>query len=317
MNLEIVPFGKYKDQPIEVMLADQNYLEWITGQPGIMTMLQGKYPALFNIITVGAPQVHDTPEHNKLQAMFLDRAFQFAFIDAALTTAPDTDNWRRKRSIKSKTVHGISQEVAERAAEAKSSLLNELSASLQRRTPEAEKSLLQAQQKAATNDLFSKTQIPYLKKELAKLDALRLELTAFQGEAILPLEPDIHLDFECGFDISFIATWRNVGFFHRHGCYDVAEALTASSDAYREFKRQIELKPQMGDDFPSVLRQMKRNGADTLVTGAFNATGATLDQVRAMFGEKQIITLEQIRRQLSLCNQNSPQLMQATSPSQA
>ncbi len=57
-NTEIVPFGKYKDQPVEIMLADQNYLEWITGQPGIMTMLQGKYPALFNVITVGAPQIH-------------------------------------------------------------------------------------------------------------------------------------------------------------------------------------------------------------------------------------------------------------------
>jgi hypothetical protein len=29
-NTEIVPFGKYKDQPVEIMLADQNYLEWIT-----------------------------------------------------------------------------------------------------------------------------------------------------------------------------------------------------------------------------------------------------------------------------------------------
>src|SRR3981081_491290 len=53
-----------------------------TAQPGIMTMLQGKYPALFNIITVGAPQIHDTPEHNKLAAMFLDPAFQDSFLKA-------------------------------------------------------------------------------------------------------------------------------------------------------------------------------------------------------------------------------------------
>jgi hypothetical protein len=40
---------------------------------------------------------------------------------------------------------------------------------------------------------------------------------------------------------------------------------------------------------------MKRNGADTLVIGSFEATNCTLAQVRAMFGQKRIITLEEIR----------------------
>lgn len=93
MNTEIVPFGKYKDRPVEAMLADQNYVEWIAGQPGIMVMLQNRYPALFNIITVGAPQISDTPEHNKLQAMFLDREFQlgssrFVLVKALKQLAP-------------------------------------------------------------------------------------------------------------------------------------------------------------------------------------------------------------------------------------
>jgi|SRR6266436_7340236 len=49
----------------------------------------------------------------------------------------------------------------------------------------------------------------------------------------------------------------------------------------KEFK--IEIKPSMGDDFPSVLRQMKRNGADTLFVGAFKARACTLEHVRKMF----------------------------------
>lgn len=36
----IVPFGKYQGQPIEALLADQNYLQWVTSQPGLMAMLQ-------------------------------------------------------------------------------------------------------------------------------------------------------------------------------------------------------------------------------------------------------------------------------------
>lgn len=41
----IVPFGKYNGQPIEVLLADQNYLQWVISQPGLMAMLQNRYPA--------------------------------------------------------------------------------------------------------------------------------------------------------------------------------------------------------------------------------------------------------------------------------
>src|SRR5689334_21018031 len=82
MSTTLVPFGKYQGQPIESLLADANYLRWVTGQPGLMAMLQSRHPAVFNIITIGAPQSDDSPEHNQLQARFLNREFQFAFIEA-------------------------------------------------------------------------------------------------------------------------------------------------------------------------------------------------------------------------------------------
>jgi len=65
----IVPFGKYKGQRTEIMLADQNYMEWLTSQPGLMRMLETRYQAIFNIIMVGAPKTDDTPDHNRLQAL--------------------------------------------------------------------------------------------------------------------------------------------------------------------------------------------------------------------------------------------------------
>jgi hypothetical protein len=81
---DIMPFGKYKDQPIDLVLADQDYVEWLSTQPRIMAMMQKRFPAIFNIITVGAPKTDDTPEHNKMQALFLYRDFQYAFIEAVL-----------------------------------------------------------------------------------------------------------------------------------------------------------------------------------------------------------------------------------------
>jgi hypothetical protein len=67
-----------------MMLADEDYLEWVTAQPGLMRMLERKHPVIFNIITVGAQAPDDTPEHNQLAARFLDRDFQYAFIEIAL-----------------------------------------------------------------------------------------------------------------------------------------------------------------------------------------------------------------------------------------
>jgi hypothetical protein len=73
---DLVPFGKYAGQPVDALLADENYLQWLMAQPGAMDLLQRRAPAVFNIIMVGAPQTDDTPEHNKLQAMFLEESFQ-------------------------------------------------------------------------------------------------------------------------------------------------------------------------------------------------------------------------------------------------
>lgn len=65
----IVPFGKYRGKPVEDMMADQNYCEWLMGQPGI----REKYPTIINIIVNGgaAPDM-PTPEHNRMQERFND-----------------------------------------------------------------------------------------------------------------------------------------------------------------------------------------------------------------------------------------------------
>lgn len=69
MSAEVVPFGKYRDQPVEVLLADRNYCQWALSQPG----LREKYPDLFDIVLgVGGIRPEDTPEHNIMQMRFLD-----------------------------------------------------------------------------------------------------------------------------------------------------------------------------------------------------------------------------------------------------
>jgi hypothetical protein len=58
--------------------------------------------------------------------------------------------------------------------------------------------------------------------------------------------------------------------------------LPSGIDSYLEVR--IELKPSMGDDFPEVLRQMKRNGARYLLLQQYQGEGATEDEVIDFFG---------------------------------
>ena len=70
-SLPLVPFGKYKGQPITTLMNDTKYLEWCKQQEWFQ-----KFPIVYNICVnqtiTTSNQNSKTPEHNKLQNMFLE-----------------------------------------------------------------------------------------------------------------------------------------------------------------------------------------------------------------------------------------------------
>ena len=79
-SLPIVTFGKYKDKPVTDLLADDKYVEWLKLQDWF-----SKHKPIYNIVVnqqIIAPGHNaKTPEHNKLQNMFLDKANQIKLLD--------------------------------------------------------------------------------------------------------------------------------------------------------------------------------------------------------------------------------------------
>jgi hypothetical protein len=70
----VVPFGKYKGQPVEALIADADYCEWLAGQP----WFRDRFSGIYQIIINGAQQPTETPEHNEMQSWFLKDDFCLA-----------------------------------------------------------------------------------------------------------------------------------------------------------------------------------------------------------------------------------------------
>lgn len=68
MTAEIVPFGKYKGQPAELLLADTSYCEWLAAQP----WFKERYPTVYQVIVNYGAEPADSPEHNAMQVAFLN-----------------------------------------------------------------------------------------------------------------------------------------------------------------------------------------------------------------------------------------------------
>lgn len=92
----VVPFGKYKGQPIEVLAADPKYVEWLNGQGWV----KDRHPQFYTVIINNFQEPSDTPEHNALQALFLDDALCMRFLSTVADMTARRDHFRQLKSKK-------------------------------------------------------------------------------------------------------------------------------------------------------------------------------------------------------------------------
>lgn len=71
-NLPTVPFGKYKGQPVTKLLEDKSYADWLKKQDWF---LKNNTSPIYNIVINQTITTNNskTPEHNRLQNLFLDK----------------------------------------------------------------------------------------------------------------------------------------------------------------------------------------------------------------------------------------------------
>jgi hypothetical protein len=203
----VVPFGKYKDRPVDAMMEDQKYLQWLLAQP----WFSDNYPQIYTIVVNQGVEPVDSPEHNAMQAKFLELELCEKVVAAYF---PTPDEWL-----------AVSRKWADAAC-----------------------------------------------PKQANLE--RIGEVFFEKDNI---------------DVSF--------HFHTHRRRSVYKGQEFDEYAYNYAQFYLELKPTMGDDYPSVLRQMQRyqsqkpGGFWVLVIGAYTGTSVTHDQVLRIFAMSKIKVL--------------------------
>lgn len=295
-SMRLVPFGKYKGQPVEVMQMDTGYCEWLSTQDWFRERYANVYQ---QVIINNFTEASETPEHNKLQMFFLDKEF-YKKIESALPFDPS-------KLFHSQVLNAVSAIRAQ--VKSDENYLEELERELKIKEhysdEEVRKSKLQELDSVPPYTLeylrIEKT-IKYLvcydesthQEELARLrDRIektkkRIQELKDKHNAIIDQRKD---DSQYPYEVKTIEFESNgwdvfVGLKYRCEIDLKTEFSVSAQPQYEE--RYIEIKPCLGDDFPAVLRQMKANskkisGTRILLIDEFSAAGATLEQVKQTF----------------------------------
>jgi hypothetical protein len=200
----VVPFGKYRGQPLEALAADRAYTDWLAAQP----WFRDRYASLYTIIINNFSPPSDTPEHNALQARFLQPAFCLRVVEAAYP------GWAQ---------------------------------------------------------LQAKDVIVRFKEEHRGRHYVWPSGAAFDAAQAFLVSPlydifTIRIQFETrGLDVSV-----DIGCIFAH------------------LEARIEIKPSLGDEYPTVLRQMKRSGANLLFCGEYVGSGISQKTLISIFDNERI-----------------------------
>jgi hypothetical protein len=227
----VVPFGKYKGMPAEVLLADQKYLQWALDNNVVQ-----KYERFYQTVIVNqSGEAADTPEHNALQARFLDDDFVGRVAKLA-----ETERYKRGINDAAQEVKYVERTIAKGFVDRWHHFRNQ---------KEADESL---------------------KEKMDRLEDAQNEYQEKMASPPLSFATDVQFEVS-GFDV--VIPWQRLS---------------------------IELKPTMGEDYPSVLRQVTKAQSsrrmDTgekifVVIGEYRGKAVPLEQVKQIFAKSNVTLL--------------------------
>lgn len=240
----VIPFGKHKGATVaELLEKDPAYAEWITAQGWVAERFAQLHAA---ILSRGAG-TDDSPEHNIIQARFLDPVFQIACVSAAYPGLIAHEKNERVKSVGEDAFKSVW----------KGNALYRVEEWRVRNTNFATMDMAIAAEQAIKAEKASDK----INGEKARIEAENTE----RKNGVLS-----RVVFEQQ-GIDAVISFKNIMYWDR------------------TFK--VEIKPSMGDDYPTVLRQVQRLGCSILVVGEYTGRAVLEPLVRQMFAASMIVMI--------------------------
>jgi len=209
---QLWPFGKYQGQPVDRVMADHSYLEWVLNQPWFAE----DYARLHRLIVNFGNEAQDSPEHNAFQIRFLEEEMRLAVARRLGFEELDGKLCGKQKAI----ARRIGRELGCRVHEKEAPL---------------------------------------------RVSAVKFEESGWDvAFDILPASYVAFLDAKDGQSyVELLESWNKPKLAElnrnrlkaNHGTLDVA---VYEPNKARRPRVLVELKPDLGDDYPSVLRQIQR-----------------------------------------------------------
>lgn len=262
---EIISFGKYKGRPVDFLQTDPAYCEWLLTQKWFVD----RYPQINTLIVNNFTAAEDTPVHNMLQAKFLDDELCSSLCARVVRIegSPFPEYVGKIRNYFQSKYSGCvrqyetEKERIKRAADNTFGCVNDIKKA---KVPCVKGDYDNKYYSPETDNGYSKWNTPgpacYCSSAILDGGSVKIEKTEFEVE---------------GWDVKINASI-------------IAGDVSAMDDL--NISCFVEIKPSLGDDYPSVLRQMKANlpylsdkRLFVLVYKEFTASSVTEEQVKNIF----------------------------------
>lgn len=296
----VFPIGKIKGRSVyELMENEPHKLKWFVNQP----FFREKHADIYNIIINGSNEIKDSKEHNEIVQLFYDYDFLFKFFLY-------TENCKSKLEFDEKQITNylnfIKSEIKKIINKYKllykhylysidyCCKINDINKQYDNFIKNDKNLFKDSYLKITDTD-------EYLRDIKCNLDILRENyykqqdnLKAIPNMQVEHIRFERRLNIECAMNDIVLSDYK-----FESELYVKSNEYSRNIFAkykHRHLNRDIyfEIKPLVGEDYPEVLRQCKRQKTHILIIKDFICESTTLEVVREMFHPIEIILLEDI-----------------------
>lgn len=284
----VVPFGKFKDQPVDLLLAHSEYALWLLGAKG--SMLRRSHPQMYAwlVSRFGVPDT--TPEHNRLQNRFLDDDFRLQVVlhlnpgiaeqlTSSVNSSAVVEGWKDILGLRVRRAYADGRESAgdgaAKATQEHAARVKLLALGFLHQAVDSIKVRCTSLQDATADESarFAADGLGHVRRVWRPV--LQPDESKFEVDGA-----DVQFDVEVGISV------------------EVNEPLSFYPSSTRpstkllewDFRKsyRVEVKPFVGDDYPVILRSMVAKNCNLLLVESFEADGASWEQVAKVFASRKI-----------------------------